>query len=285
MLVPFDLAHDLLLVGPLQLLQLVLVLLVHLLESLLVLHLHVVLLLTQELEFVLVLLEVLRELLRLLLDLLGVVHVLEPQLVLVVERKFVNLVLELLHERVLLLQITLGDQHLLAPGHGPAVGLAAGEGPLVALVLDAKHAQVSHVVRHEQELVVVGDPHSGDGASEAGVLEVLSAKGEGIRPHAAGFLVHRSDGKHGVLRVGQDNLAQRHVGVADDLGVHVRELKLPDHLLGADRPDVLVVANGAVVHDALLDEVANSRTLGDVPQVDRAILAATDERRVVVAPS
>mmetsp|Transcript_12785 Transcript_12785/g.26064 ORF Transcript_12785/g.26064 Transcript_12785/m.26064 type:complete len:225 (-) Transcript_12785:2062-2736(-) len=90
-LVPLNLSHDLLLVATLKLLELVLVLLVHLLQPLVVFHLHVVLLLPEKLIFVFVLLEILSVLLRRLLDLLLVVHVLEAELILVVQGQLINL--------------------------------------------------------------------------------------------------------------------------------------------------------------------------------------------------
>ena len=134
--------------------------LLELLDLLLILHLHVVLRLQQQLVVLFVAVQFLRELLGRLLQLLVVVEVLQAQLVLRLHRQLLHLRLELGHRLRLLLEVGLRHQDLLGERHHVLVALRAA----ALLVADVEDVHGAVLRRREEVRVVGGDPQPRDGA-------------------------------------------------------------------------------------------------------------------------
>mmetsp|Transcript_16381 Transcript_16381/g.36672 ORF Transcript_16381/g.36672 Transcript_16381/m.36672 type:complete len:217 (-) Transcript_16381:41-691(-) len=183
LLIPVNLRHDLLLILGLRGEDVLLLPLLELLDLLLVLHLHVVLRLQQELIILLVGVELLVELLARLLHLLRVVEIAQTQLVLVLHRQFFYLRLELRHCLGLLLQIRLRHQDLLGEGHHLLVSLRRA----ALLVPHVEDVYGGVFGDGEEERVVRCDPEASDWGRVDLDLGVISRQGELVRTDGAGL--------------------------------------------------------------------------------------------------
>mmetsp|Transcript_21298 Transcript_21298/g.53663 ORF Transcript_21298/g.53663 Transcript_21298/m.53663 type:complete len:797 (-) Transcript_21298:529-2919(-) len=278
LLVPLHFGHDLVLVLRLHLLRGEEVPLLHVLDPLLVLHLHVILLGQERLVSRLLRLDLSRELVCQLLDLVLVVHVLEAQLVVVVQLQLVHLELEVRRQRRLLLEVRLGDQDFLAERQQLLVAFGGPD----FFVPHVEHEQHPVLPHGEEVRVVVGHAHARHRARVA--LVVLHLVGEGELPRLDAPRVGR--GEEHAPRVRQDHLAEhrtRQVVLLDDVGV----CDLLDLLVGPDGEGRLAVggAHGACVVAALEHALTHALKVLEVPFVDGTVHPARHDLGVVGRPA
>mmetsp|Transcript_127451 Transcript_127451/g.360643 ORF Transcript_127451/g.360643 Transcript_127451/m.360643 type:complete len:789 (+) Transcript_127451:685-3051(+) len=287
LLVPLHFDEHLLLERLLELLGLLRVGPLEVLDVFLILQFHLCFLLPEHLEPPSFSLNLLAVLLLQLGHLLLVVAVAVPELEVYPARQLLDLPLQVQQRRLLVVEEGARHEDLVREAQG-AVPVALRGG----LPVDVEDAEAAVVPGAEEVLVVVGEADPGHRGGVRLVLGVLAVQREVVAAQGAGDVHLRDAGEERLRRGGEGELAERGVGL--EVVRQRRVLHLLQHLVRAD--DVHRVHLGGRVRGGVHDDAGEVRALlrpvrapaallDDVVLVRGAVRARRHQPRVVRGPA